>query len=66
MLELRQIILIEFDEKETKAMKDRIENAEIGYIKDDVPSEKPEENSDETEDEVVENQTEEEKSSTEE
>jgi N utilization substance protein A len=66
LLELRQIILIEFDEKETKAMKDRIENAEIGYIKDDVPSEKPEENSDETEDEVVENETEEEKSSTEE
>ena len=32
LLELRQIILIEFDERESQAMKDRINNAEIGYI----------------------------------
>lgn len=32
LLELRQIILIEFDERESQAMKDRINNAQIGYI----------------------------------
>ncbi len=32
LLELRSIILIEFDERESQAMKDRINNAEIGYI----------------------------------
>lgn len=32
LLELRSIILIEFDERESQAMKDRIMNAEIGYI----------------------------------
>lgn len=37
LLELRQIILIEFDERETQLMKDRINNAEIGYI--DSPEE---------------------------
>jgi len=43
LLELRQIILIEFDEKENQAMKDRIQNAEIGYLKDESNDESAEE-----------------------
>lgn len=47
LLELRQIILIEFDERETQTMKDRINKAEIGYIaskEDAVPEAKVETN----------------------
>lgn len=44
LLELRQIILIEFDERESQAMKDRINNAQIGYIdSNDTASESTEE-----------------------
>jgi len=40
LLELRQIILIEFDERESKDMISRIQNAEIGYIKEEAPEQK--------------------------
>jgi hypothetical protein len=49
LLELRQIILVEFDERETQLMLDRINNAEIGYIDSVENEEKENESSDNSE-----------------
>lgn len=69
LLELRSIILIEFDERESQTMRDRINNAEIGYIDsaesvattdkiaeapEEAPAETEEEETEETEEEVSE------------